>query len=91
VARFYLSFEDDSTVWSVAEIDCPDENAACGCAVMLLSDLFAKMHEDAPDWSRCWIRLAGRPGADIWVSSAAEAALVERDVFRTKAVVRTDH
>src|SRR5215211_8412294 len=61
VPRFYLSFEDDSTVWSVAEIDCPDEDAACGCAVQLLSDLFAKMHDDAPDWSRCWIRIAGRP------------------------------
>jgi len=88
--RFYVSFEDDSSVWSVAEMDCPDDDAACDCAVQLLSELFARMHDDAPDWSRCRIRVAGTPGADILVSSAAQAALVERDRFHP-AGVRTDH
>jgi hypothetical protein len=89
--RFYFSFEDDSSIWSVAEMDCPDDNAACECAVQLLAELFARMHDDAPDWSKCLIRVAARPGADILVSSAAQAALVERDLFRAEAVVRTDH
>jgi len=35
--------------------------------------------------------VAGTPGADILVSSAAQAALVERDQFHPAAGIRTDH
>jgi hypothetical protein len=88
---FYFSIEDDTAVLTVAEMECPDEDTACHCAVQLFSTLFAKMHDDAPDWSSCRIRVAGGPGRDILVSSAAQAALVERDRFRMEAIARTDH
>jgi uncharacterized protein DUF6894 len=88
---FYFSLENEAAVLTTAEMDCPDADAACDCAVQLLSTLFARMHDDAPDWSRCRIRVAGTRGADILVSSAAQAALLERDQFRLDADVRTDH
>jgi len=88
---FDFSLEDDATVLTIAEMECPDEDAACDCAVQLLSALFAKMHNDAPDWSTCRIRVAGASGREIFASSAAQAALVERDRFRVEAIVRTDH
>jgi len=88
---FYFSIEDDTAVLTVAEMECPDEDAACDCAVQLFSTLFAKVHDDALDWSSCRIRVAAAPGGDIFVSSAAQAALVERDRFRMKTIARTDH
>ena len=89
--RFDFSLEDDTAIWGLAEVECPDEGAACDCAVQLLSTLFAKMHDDAPDWSNCRIRVASASGREILVSSAAQTALVERDRFRTEPGVRTDH
>ncbi len=88
---FYFSLENDAAVLTMAEMDCPDADAACDCAVQLLSTLFAKLHDDAPDWSRCRIRVAGTKGTDILVSSAAQAALLERDQFRLDESERTDH
>jgi uncharacterized protein DUF6894 len=89
--RFDLSLEDDMSVWTRAELECPDEDTACACAVQLVSTLFVRMQEDAPDWSSCRIRIAGADGQEIFDSSAAQAALVERDRFCTEAIIRTDH
>jgi len=90
--RFAFTLEDDRAVWTTAEADCCDEDTACAFAIQLCSRLFAAMHDDdAPDWSRCRVRVAVASGPVILVSSAAEAAQVERDLWRSDELTRTDH
>lgn len=89
--RFDFSLEDDGAIWGLAEVECDDDEAARDCAMQILSTLFANMHDDAPDWSSCRIRVASASGREILVSSAAQTALAERDRFRLNADVRTDH
>ena len=89
--RYDFSLEDDATILTVAQAEFPDEDTACDCAVQLLSALFARMHEDAPDWSSCRIRVLAASGEEILASSVGQAALLERDQVRDEAAVRTDH
>ena len=88
---FEIFLEDDTRLWTATRMDCPNQGAACDCAVLLASELFAKMHRDAPDWSRCRLRVAAADGAGFLLSSAAEAALLERDFLRLQGVFWTDH
>lgn len=85
-----ISLEDDEFVWATAEIEIRDEKTASDYAVQFASFLFVRMQE-APDWSNCRIRIAAPNGDELLVSSAAEAALLERDRTRCEALGRTDH
>ena len=88
---FAISLEDDTFVWATAEMEIVDEDMASDCLVRFAAFLFARMQADAPDWSTCRIRVATANGGELLVSSAADAALLERDQTRAEAVVRTDH
>jgi len=90
VTAFAISLEDDAFVWATAQVEIDDEEMASVCAMQFASILFARMQDEAPDWSNCRIRLAG-PNGEILVSSAADAALFERDHLRLEPLVRTDH
>ncbi len=90
MASFAISLEDDAFVWATAEIDVADDQAASDCAMQFASLLFARMQDDAPDWSSCRIRIAASNG-DNRLVSAAEAALLERDRALDEALIRTDH
>lgn len=91
MTNFAISLEDDTFVWATAEMEIADAEMARDCVVQFSSFLFAKMQADAPDWSSCRIRVAAPNGDELLVSSAAEAALLERDRVRFAALVRTDH
>jgi hypothetical protein len=47
--RFDFSLEDEFTVISSGNMECSDEDAARDCAVQILSVLFVKIHDHAPD------------------------------------------
>jgi hypothetical protein len=91
MSHFAISLEDDRFVWATAEIEIADEEMASDCVSQFASLLFVRMQADAPDWSNCRIRVAAPNGDELLVSSAAEAALFERDHIRLQAFVRTDH
>src|SRR5689334_16622357 len=91
MSSFAISLEDDAFVWATAEVEIADDDMASACVVQFASVLFARMQDEAPDWSNCRIRLASRNGDEVLVSSAAEAALLERDRIRCEAFFRTDH
>ena len=91
MSNFAISLEDDAFVWATAEVEIADDEIASHCVAQFASILFAKMQDEAPDWSNCRIRVAARNGDEVLVRSAAEAALLERDQLRAEALVRTDH
>ena len=91
MSNFAISLEDDAFVWATAEVEIADDEMASDCVVQFASILFARMQGEAPDWSNCRIRVAARNGDEVLVSSAAEAALLERDRIRFETFVRTDH
>jgi hypothetical protein len=91
MSNFAISLEDDAFVWATAQVEIADSEMASDCAVLFASFLFARMQDEAPDWSNCRIRVAARNGDQILVSSAAEVALLERDRARLEAIGRTDH
>jgi hypothetical protein len=91
MSSFAISLEDDVFVWATAEVEIVDDDMASVCVVQFASILFARMQDEAPDWSNCRIRVAAPNGDELLVSSAAEAALVERDHLRSEPLVRTDH
>jgi hypothetical protein len=94
MSNFAISLEDDAFVWATAEVeiaDIADNEMASDCVVQFASILFARMQDEAPDWSNCRIRVAARNGDELLVSSAAEVALLERDRARLAAIGRTDH
>ena len=83
---FCFTLEDDVAVWTSSELECSDEIIACEVAIELVSKLFVQMRRNALDWSNCRVRVAAVSGQEILVSSAADAALIERD----RCLVRTD-
>jgi len=87
---FSFTLEDDIAVWTSSELECTDESIACDVAIELVSKLFVQMRRDALDWSHCRVRVAAASGEEVLVSSAAQAALLERDRSRDKSLVRTD-
>ena len=91
MTKVAISLEDDGFVWATAETELGDDNMASDYAVQFASLLFVSMQAEAPDWSSCRIRIAAPNGEELLVSSAAEAALLERDRVRFEARVRTDH
>ncbi len=91
MTNFAISLEDDTFVWATAEVEIDDEEMASVCAMQFASVLFARMQDEAPDWSNCRIRVAAANGDELLVSSAAEAAVIERDHLRLEPLVRTDH
>jgi hypothetical protein len=91
MSNFAISLEDDAFVWATAEVEIADDEMASDCVVRFASILFARMQDEAPDWSNCRIRIAARNGDELLVSSAADAALLERDRVRLEAIGRTDH
>ena len=91
MTSFAVSLEDDTFVWATAQMEIADEQTASDCVVRFASFLFARMHAEAPDWSNCRIRVAAPNGEALLVSSAAAAALLERDCARVHTGVRTDH
>jgi hypothetical protein len=91
MTSFAISLEDDTFVWATAEMEIADEETASDCVVKFAAFLFARMQTNAPDWSNCRIRVAAPNGDELLVSSAAAAALLERDRARVQTGVRTDH
>ena len=91
MTKVAISLEDDRFVWATAETELRDAEMASDYAMKFASILFVSMQTQAPDWSNCRIRIAAPNGNDLLVSSAAEAALLERDRVRFEARVRTDH
>jgi hypothetical protein len=91
VTNFAISLEDDAFVWATAQVEADDEDMASVCAMQFASILFARMQDEAPDWSNCRICVAAPNGDELLVSSAADAALIERDHLRLEPLVRTDH
>jgi hypothetical protein len=91
MTKVAISLEDDRFVWATAQTELRDDNMASDYAMQFAALLFVSMQAQAPDWSSCRIRIAAPNGVDLLVSSAAEAALLERDRVRVEARVRTDH
>ena len=87
---FCFTLEDDVAVWTSSELECSDETVACEVAIQLVSKLFVQMRRDALNWSNCRVRVAAASGQEILVSSAADAALIERERSRERSPVRTD-
>lgn len=84
--RYTIRISNESTAYEASDIVLPDSDLACELAVKLVADLFSSGPAAFDDgWSKCSIRVLAEDGEQVFIASAAEAALIERDFVREES------
>ncbi|MDC7786005.1 hypothetical protein PQJ75_14275 [Rhodoplanes sp. TEM] len=84
--RYTIRISNEETAYEASDLVLPDPDKACELAVKLVADLFSSGPSAFADgWSRCSIRVMAEDGEQVFAASAAEAALIERDIVRSES------
>lgn len=82
--RYTIRISNQVTAYEASDLVLPDEERATELAVRLVADLFSSGPAAfEAGWSSCSIRVVAEDGAAVFVASAGEAALIERDLVRS--------
>ncbi|EJW13311.1 hypothetical protein A33M_4231 [Rhodovulum sp. PH10] len=92
MARYTITISNGETAYEASDIVLPDPDLARDLAVKLAADLFSTRPGpfDA-SWNRCSVGVVSEEGEQVFEASAAEAALIERDIMRSSLESRADN
>ncbi|CAL8969973.1 hypothetical protein RHODGE_RHODGE_00548 [Rhodoplanes serenus] len=90
--RYTIRISNPDIAYEASDIVLPDGDRARELAVRLVADLFSSGPQAfETGWSSCSIHVVAEDGEAVFVASAAEAALIERDLVRSASASLADN
>lgn len=90
--RYTIQIGDGETGYEIANLELADPDSAKELIVKFVAELFSA----APDlltitWSRCSVQVFSEDGEEVFATTAASAALMERDTIRAESATLVDN
>jgi hypothetical protein len=90
--RYTIQIGDGETGYEIANLELADPDSAKELTVRFVSELFSSPPESfVITWRRCSVQVFSEEGEEIFTTTAAGVALIERDALKESAAARVDN
>jgi hypothetical protein len=90
--RYTIQIGDGETGYEIANLVLADTNCAKELTVRFVSELFSSRPElFTLTWDECSVQVFSEDGQEVFATTAARAALIERDELKEKSATLVDN